>query len=298
MIDPSRSPSELNTNSTPATRWSSCWQVPLVALLFTGGVVCLAWLLGGRTLTEKVLIELISPVGLVWVLLGIQAGWATWQRQYPLAVLGLVGWGVLTFFGNWWIANQLVAQLESEYQRSDPLALEPLDRLVVLGGGTMSRMSGQPQLSPSGDRVALAAQMYHAGRVTKIICTGSNSFLATSDSLHCRQEAQQLLIRLGVPADAIELIEGENTSREIENLAQHLRQRGGLLERNGLLTSAWHLSRAMRLAEQQDLSMIPIPADFRSEHFRMHPNLLVPGAAELNTSRSVIKEYLGRTFGR
>lgn len=313
---------QMAPSTSPATQPSAQHpQDSLGPLLASGGLLvsgplALAWLLGGRNLTEKVLVEILSPVGIVWVLLGIQLVWSLRQGHFRMALLSLTTWGMITVFGNWWVANLLVSRLESDYQHLDPLSSSfssfssfsaspappappaVLDRLVVLGGGTMSRRSGQPQLSPAGDRIALAAQLYHAGKVRTIVCTGSNLFPVSKNSLHCRQEARQLLIRLGVPEEAIELVAGINTSQEIANLAVHLRQQGGMSERNGLLTSAWHLPRAMQLSEKQQLAMIPIPADFRSEAFRLHPNLLVPGGFELNTSRSVIKEYLARWLGR
>ncbi len=277
----------------------SCFGLLSAATVAVVVLVSVAWMIGGRTFTEKILTELVSPVGMVWFLLALFWIAAFLQGQLWTGWQGLGIWLLLTLGGNYWVANQLIAGLESDFQLMDPFQAEPLERLVLLGGGTSSRVSGAPQLSMSGDRVALAAQLYHAGQVNQIICSGSNSFQPSEDSLHCREEARQILIRLGVPADAIVLIEGANTSEEIANLskfmAQHAEQSP---QRIGILTSAWHLPRAMRSAQRHRLEVTPVPADFRSEPFRLNPNLIVPGATELNSVRSTIKEHLGRLLGR
>ena len=276
----------------------SCFGLMGAATVVGVVLVSVAWMIGGRTFTEKICTELVSPVGMVWFLLAMFWIAAFLQGQRWMAWQSLGIWLLLTLSGNYWVANQLISGLESDFQAIDPFRTEPLERLIVLGGGTSSRYSGAPQLSMSGDRVALAAQLYHAGQVNQIICSGSNSFRPSEDSLHCREEARQILIRLGVPADSIVMIEGANTSEEIANLSAYLNQLELSPQRTGILTSAWHLPRAMRLAQRHQLDVTPLPADFRSEPFRLNPNLIVPGASELNSVRSTIKEHLGRLMGR
>lgn len=268
------------------------------ALSATILLAILAWSIGGQTYAEKVTTELLTPLGLAWLLLAAVVVNSIWQRNVSVATFGLTAWLLLTLFGNAWVTNRFSQQLESEYQAIDPFQMDPLDILVVLGGGTNSRLSGSPQLSPSGDRVALAAQLYHAGLVGQIICSGTNTFQPNPQSLHCREEAQQILIRLGVPPDKILLIEGENTSQEMANLAVYLDEQGRTTERIGLLTSAWHLSRAMRLAERHELNPLPVPANFYSEADRIDPNWIVPGTEQLGISRSIIKEYVAKMIGR
>ena len=66
----------------------------------------------------------------------------------------------------------------------------------------------------------------------------------------------------------------------------------------GILTSAWHLPRATRLAESVGVDAKPIPCDFLSKPFKREPGLIVPTAENLRITQTVIKEYVARLDGR
>ncbi|MFT5302444.1 MAG: uncharacterized SAM-binding protein YcdF (DUF218 family), partial [Mariniblastus sp.] len=213
------------------------------------------------------------------------------------AVVSLGCWLVLTIGGNQLVSQGLASSLESRYQSIDVFGGEPFDTVVVLGGGTTTNLNGQAALANSGDRVALAARLFHAGQVKQIICTGSQTFRSTPNDLHPREEAAEILLGLGVPQSALLQMRGDNTSQEMSNLKKWLDENDAG-SRIGLLTSAWHLPRAIRLAESQGLSLLPVPADFATEHYAPTPNLVVPSAQNLLTSARILKEYLARIVNR
>ena len=68
--------------------------------------------------------------------------------------------------------------------------------------------------------------------------------------------------------------------------------------RIGILTSAWHLPRAMRLAKANGFEAVAIPANYRTEKFSPDPGLLIPSASNLQKSRLVFKEILAGFVGR
>ena len=109
------------------------------------------------------------------------------------------------------------------------------------------------------------------------------------------------MMRLGVPESSIELVGGKNTSEEMQNLAQKF---GSSAVKIGLLTSAWHLQRATRLAVRNGLTVKPLPSDFRSPSSVSVPTLgqrieaLVPNGAAFGSTWSFAKEYLGMLLGR
>ena len=51
--------------------------------------------------------------------------------------------------------------------------------IVLMGGGTNVAANRQPQLAAAGDRVAMVARLFHAGKVERIICTGTTSLART-----------------------------------------------------------------------------------------------------------------------
>jgi len=80
---------------------------------------------------------------------------------------------------------------------------------------------------------------------------------------------------------------------------QHLREWLGEQpegHRVGILTSAWHLPRAMRLAEARGIEATAIPSDFRSAFIVPSVNMLVPTANGLEISTIAVKEYLAPSF--
>ena len=263
------------------------------AALSLGG----AGLVSGPTMVEKLLTELATPVGVVWLgLIGLVYFCVLLRQTWP-AVLGFLLWLTLTVGGNQFVAGGLAGILEAPYQDINVFELEPFETIVVLGGGTSTTRGGQSQLGSSGDRVALAARLYHAQQVKRLICTGSQTFRSTPEDLHPREETAEVLLGLGVPKESVLQIRGENTSQEMDNLKKWL-DKNENKGRVGLLTSAWHLPRAIRLAQDRGLDVHPVPANFLAIPYAPTPNLIVPGSDDLSTTGRMIKEFLARLVGR
>jgi uncharacterized SAM-binding protein YcdF (DUF218 family) len=159
----------------------------------------------------------------------------------------------------------------------------------------------------------MAAQMWHAGKTEAIICTGEDDFVpeatsGTSNSIDKRdlhnpaRLGVDVLMSLGVPRDRLFRIGGVNTSAEMKNLVQFLKAppasfpNAGSL---GLITSAFHIRRAMRLASQESLDLSPIPVSFRTgvpEPLRLAD--FVPTVSAGSQFFVVIREHLARLVGR
>ena len=264
-----------------------------VGVLFAGAVGSIS----GPTMMEKMLTELAMPVGIIWLLLFVMVYFCLLTRQAWPAVVGLICWLFLSVAGNDFFSNWLVSTLERPFTDINVYETEPLDTIVLLGGGTVSRADGQAQLNWSGDRVSTAARLYQAGKVTNLICTGSNSFSASDKDLHPREEAAEILIELGVPADHVRQLKGKNTSEEMRNLKTWIDENPAQ-GRVGILTSAWHLPRALRLAAANDMELIPVPCDFHGHPHTPSPNVVVPGSKQLTITSMALKEYLAGLVGR
>ena len=143
-----------------------------------------------------------------------------------------------------------------------------------------------------------AARMFHAKKTQRIICTGTQHWRAAENDLHFREEATQILVGLGIPTDRIEQLEGKNTSQEMQNLQLWIQQQPNPALRVGIVTSAYHLSRAMRLAAFNGVVAEGIPANFRSPALAESPSWVIPSAENLRNSAIAIKEYLAGLIGR
>ena len=261
------------------------------------GLVVLAFAVHGRPIAEKVATGLVMPVALAaWssLLMAIRSFWDGHNRvAWPLLFLSIT---ILTL-GNPIFSSYLIQTLESRVESFQPSGSEPLDNLVVLGGGTSEAPDGRPQLGNGGDRVGMAAQLYHQGLVKRIVVTGDGLVGTGETSKNDPSiQAKQILMKTGVPESNIEELAGINTSEEMKSLAARPELWQGL--RCGLLTSAFHLPRAFGLATRKGIKVVPIAADFRASNRSFTLLEMIPTGGSAHESEIAIKEYLGMLLGR
>lgn len=259
-----------------------------------------------RNVVEKVGTALAMPSGLLWILLlalTIQL-WMQKKQNYagqPGRITAAACFVLFTIAGNGFIANRLAAALEADYLAIDPMKEAPMDVVIVLGGGGGLGANGRQQGNSSGDRLILAAQLYHQKIAEKFICTGQRIESMNATGVDPAESSRDILLKLGVPDSAIELAGGRNTSEEMQGLSERFQNSKS---RIGLLTSAWHLPRAMRLANRNGLQPLPLPADFHTA-----PGVggfttgqivesMIPNGSALGGTWSIAKEYLGMLVGR
>ena len=225
-------------------------------------------------------------VGVALLALSVAALRARWRGALALSGLFVAYW-VLT---NNWTSLWCAAWLEEPFATRPPPA--HYDAVAVLGGGVSYRPWGEPQLSLSGDRVATAAELYHRGRASLLVCAGP--VIGARDGA---ADAMYMLGELGVPPTALLRVEGpRNTSEEMAAFAELARTRGW--QRLAVVTSAWHLRLAMRLALGQGITVTPLAADFLGGPIEVNVEDLMPSSVALYRMQVVSWELLGMAMGR
>jgi uncharacterized SAM-binding protein YcdF (DUF218 family) len=108
----------------------------------------------------------------------------------------------------------------------------------------------------------------------------------------------RVLSDLGVPREKI-LVEAksrdtvENARRTKEILA------GNGLRRPLLVTSAYHMRRAVAVFEKAGIAVTPVPAGFRTWKGKPYPWVsYLPSSGALLTSTNALREYLGLLYCR
>lgn len=290
---------------SPVSRPAPTTDIRLLDLMLRVGVAVMAFVAGAwwaldRIVAEKILTCLAMPTGIIWLLLLVAALAARRARRSDLLLAIALPWAVISILGNSYFVDALSRTLEDPYRNIDPLQSEPMEAVVVLGGGTSKGGNGRVQVNTSGDRVVLAAEMYHAGLTKTLICTGRRiTQLTPGEGQDPGEQSKLILLALGIPEDDIELLDGRNTSEEMRFLGERFRDSAGI----GLITSAWHLPRATRLAKKNGFDPIPLPADFISTPNKPATTArlildCIPQDGSLSTSSKLIKEYLGMLAGR
>jgi uncharacterized SAM-binding protein YcdF (DUF218 family) len=257
-------------------------------------VASLALLGPERPVLEKIAGRSIMPAGLLFV-----AGWAAsllMLRRAPRLGLALfVAWAFYGAIGNDYLGGLLLGRLEAPYARIEPLREEAFDAIFVLGGGVYATASGEGQLGGSGDRLLLAARMYHAGLARRLVASG-RSVPGIGEAWESGPVTARIWRSLGVPASAILVVEGAyDTRMEVERYATLARERR--FGRMGLVTSAWHLRRAMRLAERAGLDVVPLPADRRGAPVYHGLLSLIPNGGGFDAVHHAAWEWVGSLAG-
>lgn len=271
-------------------------RVAVAVMAFVAG----AWGALGRIVAEKIVTVLAMPTGIIWLLMLVAVLAARRARRFDLMLAIAVPWTALTLLANSFVVDSLARTLEQPFRSVRPLQSEPMDAVVVLGGGTLTGGNGRIQGNTSGDRIILAAQLYHAEIAPRIICTGRRIDELAPDRKDPAEESQAILISLGVPEDRIQLLDGRNTSEEMKSLGQMF---GNGDAKVGLVTSAWHLPRALRLANRNGFTPTALPADFISAFDGQKTTAKIildclPQDGSLWASSRLLKEHLGMLVGR
>jgi len=268
--------------------WLAPWLLLVAALVATNsGFIVQKWL--GR---------LAMPLGILWVGLIGMAVWLLRRGRYR------EGTAVVALLCLYWAACStllgagLLRLLEGDFVAPPPSATEPYEAVFVLGGASSWRPGGEPQLGPSGDRITTAVRLYHAGGARQLVCSGTSAGgLRHTEDRSLALDVAKIMGELGVPSEAIVSVSGpRNTSEEIAALAALTVERRW--QRVGLVTSAWHMRRALRLAARAGLDVTPIVADFRSSWPRTSIVELLPSAAGAYDVRLAAWELLGAAVGR
>ncbi len=264
----------------------------LIVFSYAAGHVGLAYLLEGKTLATRTATSLAMPVGLLWLLSIGGTLWFSLRRQWSASMLfGVVG-GVVFVTGCDYFSSRMMSTLEWPEQPLPATTDRPLRTVVALGGGILIGPSGKPELGQDGERVFSAAQLWHAGLTRSIILTGT-----TPDGRYNPSDVgREILLSIGVPDDVIFRVKGETTTQEMQAMKAFSADPPARFPTSGamaLVTSAFHLPRAMRLAAVHDLDFIPYPCAFRgSIDERYAPSRWVPGSRAMSDFALALKERL------
>lgn len=294
-MSPSRpnSPIQSNDQSKLAGRM---FVASFLMVGFVAGILGTGWGIGGRPVVEKFVTQLVMPVSLLW--LGLIAMtlfcWARKARGSGMLFLlfAVVYWAATCPA----ISHRLTSQIEREVQSWKETDDGDFDALVVLGGGTGRNDDGRSQLNSAGDRVAWGARLYHTGRTKLLITTGDAIAPLANANADPSDETAEIWKQLGVKEESIQFLPGRNTREELMGLKEKTELWQG--KRIGLVTSAFHMPRAMRLAKSLDLELIPVCCDYRTGTRPPNPLDWYPSAGAMQGIEMVMKEHLARLVGR
>lgn len=190
------------------------------------------------------------------------------------------------------VSNLMISRLENSYPALN-LSQTPNADVIVVLGGTVSPLLPPRVASEEihGARLAKAIELFQNQKAQSILVCGGVGYPTVNGAR--RTEANDMkdyLMRFGVPADQI--IE-ENRSRNTKENLLFARQ---ILKSNGsskilLVTSGYHIKRAMAQLKNTGLEITPVPTDIRQTSYSLF-DAITPSSDAFSLSTLAIKEYL------
>ncbi|MCP3869384.1 MAG: YdcF family protein [Gammaproteobacteria bacterium] len=241
-------------------------------------------------LLSKILPLLVYPLGLAFVLLPLAILLAWKRRGVSALLLGGLGVSVLWISAMPATSRYLRSPLEAPFP---PLSVEETshaDAIVVLGGavGEIDYSRSLFSLSDASDRVLHGLRLYKAGRAPLLILSGGSAPGVVPEA----EVMVQILAELGVPRGSmLSETKSRNTYENAVYTRELMRDRG--IERVLLVTSAFHMGRALATFRSQGIDAIPAATDY-DRLAKAHEILnWLPDAKALYRTTLVLKEYLG-----
>ena len=218
------------------------------------------------------------------------------QRFMRTVLAFTIAWLWLWSSGAWY--RIIGTALEREYPSQPVETLPDADIVVVLGGGMWASTNGATAYA---DMNSAADRIWHASRIYRELAKRSKPPKVVLSGNQSRLSSVPLIMELGVPeCDIIVDDESRNTeenalfsSAELDKLPSPSSERRALL-----VTSAWHMRRALlvfrRYAPQ--IETIPAPTDheaLQSDSYPLSIADFLPSAEAAMRNAYIYKEYLG-----
>jgi uncharacterized SAM-binding protein YcdF (DUF218 family) len=238
---------------------------------------------------HKLLPLLLSPIVVVLALVLV----GTWRRSRAILVAAaLLLWTLSTPV----IADALLRAVEGHRVRLEAATMPKADAVVVLSG-MLTHVQGAKGLVPewgeAADRLFGGIELMQANKAPRLVLT--RGLLPWQGAIQAEGEIlREIAIAAGVPAERIVLTPpAMNTADEAVGVRSLLASDAGAVI---LVTSAFHMTRARALFEQQGLRVIEYPVDFRVGASGNAPTDYFPSAGALRNSDEAIREWLGQAY--
>lgn len=147
----------------------------------------------------------------------------------------------------WWVERRYAARTYENLEAAPPRPVA-----LVLGAGLWPDGSLTPILA---DRVATAADLYRAGKVEKLLCSGDNRRVDYNEPAAMKSYA----VRLGVPEEDVVL---DYAGRRTYDSCYRARAIFGV-ERAVVVTQRFHTARSLYTCEALGLDTVAVTADRR-----------------------------------
>ena len=231
------------------------------------------------------IITILIVFGIAAVSTGRALVWGTRALTAGAVMLLACGFGPL--------GSMLLLPLEQRFERG-PLPPD-VAGLIILGGfelGGMTQARGQLSVNEAGERLIEGLRLGRSLPSAKVIYTGGEAKFVGSEKSGAASSISDVFVSMGIGRERIVLEDMSRTTWEnADNLRAILKPRPG--QRFLLVTSAFHMPRAMGTFRASGYDVIAWPVDYRTAGLgeALTPYWTIYGGLEILDM--AIKEWVG-----
>jgi uncharacterized SAM-binding protein YcdF (DUF218 family) len=244
---------------------------------------------------KSLITPFLLPPGIFVLALVLFGSWLLLKKQGKAALLGFAIGGSLWLLSIAPVSDALMKGLESVYQIPRDLRG---DVIILLGGGIHEDVEDLSGIgAPSEEtlaRIVSAVRLQKAMDVPVIVSGG------TVPPYHNAEAPvdKRFLEDLGVPAAKILTEEKSRDTSENARYAKDLCEQHHF-KKPLLVTSAYHMERAVWCFRKLGMDITPFPANFHASRDRKYPwRDYLPSNISMMNTYSSLHEYLGLVFYR
>lgn len=204
-----------------------------------------------------------------------------------------IGFGLLAFFSNQYIANRVM--LWWEYEPVPFSEIGEYDVAIVFSGVTRGSKTPRDRVyfNDGADRITHTLQLYNEGKVKHIIVSGGLGFAQVENSAAANR-LKSFLTMAGVPDSAVTVeSEAVNTYENAVKTAEILNRdfRG---KKYLLVTSAFHMKRSELCLKKQEVEFDVFPAGYLTDRPTFNfEDVVIPRANAIDKWEKLFKEWVG-----
>jgi len=238
---------------------------------------------------KKLIETCLDPLSIIVVLLLVGLILTYFRRYHWGRRLILIAFIILLIVSLPWIPNRLFKPLQDQYA---PLEQAPktVEYIVVLGGGILpiSNIPSNNLLKAgSMQRTIEAIRLWHQIPSAKILFSGADYYKKFNDGDYMAKTADMLDIPTSAVVTENHALDTAKEAAAIKNIIHN--------QPFILVTSAYHMPRAMTLFEQQGMRPIAAPCDFQVVE-ATHVREMFPSLYNMGKFDAALHEYQGMAW--
>lgn len=240
---------------------------------------------------SKLLLFLFSPF--TWLSISIAGAlfWRKdpWKKRFKWSAIIL-----FFFFTNNVIFLEFCRSWEIHGRKIS--SIEKYDVGIVLTGmAEYNSDLDELSIRRGGDRIWQALNLYHQGKIEKILITGDNGYV-TDRGLHEAAQFKRVLVQWGIPKkDIITEEKSRNTYENAVETKKILERSFPHLKKRLLITSGTHMKRALACFEKLEFHCTPFSTDLHTGPNRNYywDQYIIPDVSVLSDWNKLTKEWFG-----